>query len=291
MIVAARLYLEFELAQWRRLGRKPILWWRDDDARAPNPALDRLLALAEGLPLSLAITPDGDLEGLARRLSGVRDLTFSQHGVDHRNCRAPGADPNEHALGTPAWLIAERIADGRRRMEMAGLAPRFYTPPWNHIDDVLPQALARAGFCSLSASAAGRTTPGFSRLDSHLDILRWKPAPRFRGDGRVILSLVDRLRDRRRAGDFTKPIGLLTHHLAHDEAAWTFLEGFLTLARSRFAWVSFEAWEARQGSVNALGKRERTYRQAVSEIETVRGGALDAGIEGKGVAPLGSRLG
>ncbi len=247
MIVAARLYLELELARWRRLGRKPCIWWRDDDAREPSPALDRLLALADGLPLSLAITPDGDLEGLARRLSGVRDLTLSQHGVDHRNCRAPGADPNEHAPGTSPSAIAERIADGRSRMEAAGLAPRFYTPPWNQIDEVLPEALVQAGFSSLSA-AAGRTTPDFSRLDSDLDILRWKPAPRFRGDGRVILSLVDRLRDRRRAGDFTTPIGLLTHHLAHDEYAWAFLEGFLKLARARFAWVSFEAWAAAAGS-------------------------------------------
>jgi len=256
VIVAARLYLEFELAQWRRRGRKPCVWWRDDDAREPSPALDRLLVLAEGLPLSLAITPDGDLEGLARRLSGVRDLTVSQHGVDHQNRRAPGADPNEHPPGTSAAAIAERIAAGRRRMEAAGLTPRFYTPPWNHIDDLLPDALAQAGFTSLSASAAGRATIGFSRLDSHLDILRWKPGPRFRGDGRVILSLVKRLRDRRRAGDFTAPIGLLTHHLAHDEAAWTFLEGFLRLARTRFAWVSFGAWAAARPSA-PQGRRRR----------------------------------
>lgn len=255
MIVSARLYLSLELAQWRRLGRRPCIWWRDDDAREPSPALDRLLALAEGLPLSLAIVPDGDLEGLARRLAGVRDLTLSQHGVDHRNRREPGADPNEHPLGTPTAVIAERIAAGRRRMEAAGLTPRFYTPPWNCIDEVLPEALAQAGFSSLSASTTGRTTHDFYRLDSDLDILRWKPTPRFRGYGRTILSLVARLRDRRRAEDFTAPIGLLTHHLAHDEAAWTFLEEFLAFARARFAWVSFGAWAAARPSAPQARRR------------------------------------
>jgi hypothetical protein len=45
---------------------------------------------------------------------------------------------------------------------------------------------------------------------------------------------------RRRAGDFDAPIGLLTHHLAHDEAAWAFLEWFLAFGRRRFRWRGFE---------------------------------------------------
>jgi hypothetical protein len=37
----------------------------------------------------------------------------------------------------------------------------------------------------------------------------------------------------RRTGeaDFDEPTGLLTHHLAHDEAAWAFVDGFLAALR------------------------------------------------------------
>ena len=46
-----------ELHLWRVAGRRLGLWWRDDDARAADPALERLLGLASrhGLPLTLAV--------------------------------------------------------------------------------------------------------------------------------------------------------------------------------------------------------------------------------------------
>ena len=65
------LLLAMELRRWRAAGRKPVLWWRDDDARDDAPALRRLLALAAatGLPLTLAAIPDGDRSGLGRALA------------------------------------------------------------------------------------------------------------------------------------------------------------------------------------------------------------------------------
>ena len=38
--------LDAELDAWRRSGRQPSLWWRDDDVSEPTPALARLLDLA-----------------------------------------------------------------------------------------------------------------------------------------------------------------------------------------------------------------------------------------------------
>ncbi|MDA0702442.1 MAG: polysaccharide deacetylase, partial [Proteobacteria bacterium] len=32
-----------ELDRWAADGRRATFWWRDDDARAPGPALDALL--------------------------------------------------------------------------------------------------------------------------------------------------------------------------------------------------------------------------------------------------------
>ncbi|MGH1559493.1 hypothetical protein ACRAWD_21180 [Caulobacter segnis] len=37
------------------------------------------------------------------------------------------------------------------------------------------------------------------------------------------------LKQRRLAGRWDEPIGLLTHHLDHDHATWLFLEQFLTV--------------------------------------------------------------
>ncbi len=43
------------------------------------------------------------------------------------------------------------------------------------------------------------------------------------------------LRSRRRHGRWGEPIGLLTHHLDHDEAAWRFLDDLLLFAPLRDA--------------------------------------------------------
>src|SRR5216684_8019215 len=62
------LDLERELDAWRAAGRSATLWWRDDDAVRPTPALDRLLAIAAGVPLALAVIPGPTGAPLAERL-------------------------------------------------------------------------------------------------------------------------------------------------------------------------------------------------------------------------------
>jgi hypothetical protein len=233
----AWLSLGAELGRWRRLGRRPRLWWRDDAARAPSAALDRLLEAAAGRPLTLAIVPDGDLAGLAARLGDESALTVSQHGIDHVD-RRPG-EASEYPAGTTPEAMAAQIEAARARMVGAGLAPSVYTPTWNRIDAALAAAIPLAGFEALSAASAARAAPGLRRLDADLDILRWKGGVRFRGRRPIFRSLARQLRERRRAGDFARPIGLLTHHLAHDEAAWDFLAAFLALADDRFDWTAF----------------------------------------------------
>ncbi|HEX2018023.1 MAG TPA: hypothetical protein VGO17_03705, partial [Aurantimonas sp.] len=49
-----------ELDGWAGAGRRLDVWWRDDDAARPSPALDRLTAAAadRSLPLALAVIPD-----------------------------------------------------------------------------------------------------------------------------------------------------------------------------------------------------------------------------------------
>ena len=51
--------LDEELARWRDTERAADFWWRDDDATALTPALERLLALSRrsDVPLALAVIP------------------------------------------------------------------------------------------------------------------------------------------------------------------------------------------------------------------------------------------
>jgi hypothetical protein len=229
--------LEHELSVWRRAWRFPRLWWRDDDARAPGPALDRLLALRGDLPLTLAIIPDGDLEGLARRLADAPGVSPAQHGVDHVNRLPAGGRRSEFAANATVADVAAEIDAARRRMAEAGLAPAMFVPPWNEADDRLLVAVAAAGHAWWSGGAGGAPTAQLAHVGAEVDVLRWKGRPRFRGAARIFRALRRQLELRRAAGWDDRPTGLLTHHLALDEPAWSFLESFLPAASRLFVWA------------------------------------------------------
>ena len=78
--------LSAELDQWQASGRVATLWWRDDDAAAVTPALERLLVLQRdrGVPLALAAIPARTREALARRLERNPQLRYSNTGTHTR---------------------------------------------------------------------------------------------------------------------------------------------------------------------------------------------------------------
>lgn len=232
----ARFRLNRELARWEALGETPRLWWRDDDAGDAGAALERLLRAAAGLPLSLAVVPHGATAALARRLTGEARITVSQHGVDHRNHREPGSPAGEYPPGLAITRMAEHIRQGEQYLRRCGIFPRFYTPAWNRIDGMLAEALPLAGFHDLSGwnEEESNCCAGLNRLDVHIGLLRWRGGARFRGERRILDDLRRQLELRRTEREFERPIGLLTHHLDHDEAAWNFLDWFLYFARSHF---------------------------------------------------------
>jgi hypothetical protein len=235
----ARSRLEHELGLWRKAGQTPRLWWRDDDARQPTPALDRLLQSAKGAPIALAVIPDGDLPALARRLAPAPNVTVAQHGVDHTNRLPEGGRRSEYAAGTPQAEIDAAVSAKRDAMRAAGLSPAFFTPPWNEFDDALVAAVARAGYAAFSAGMYGKPMGGLSHIAADVDVLRWKGDPHFKGEARILNLLRRRLEARRKAGQFSLAVGVLTHHLVHDEATWGFLEWFVGWASQRFRWTSF----------------------------------------------------
>jgi hypothetical protein len=245
LAVIAGLRLRWELMRWRSAGRQAQLWWRDDDVAGACPVLERLLALAQsaGAPLTLAVIPASALAGLSQRLAGTRDVTTAQHGADHVNRRvgpAAGEFPPEWSGGE----VRAAILAGWMRMRRLPGALKVFVPPWNDIHPQLPAVLAAEGYAAWSAHGAlGADMAGaVARIDVHLDLLRWRGGARFRGRRRFLGELAAQLRRRRRAGRWGAPIGLLTHHLAHDERAWAFLAEFLPWAAREpaLAWRGLE---------------------------------------------------
>lgn len=232
-----RLRLALELAAWRRQGRQAVLWWRDDDAQDATPALARLVDLADRrrTPLTLAVIPHGVTEALAAAVAQRPHVRIAQHGVDHQN-RNSGPAAGEFPPSWTSWEIAARLRVGWSRIEALPGVRRIYVPPWNHVHPELFAALADCGYEGWSAWGTSGAAP--ERIDAHLDLMRWRGGARFRGRGRFESALLRALRERRRAERWDAPIGLLTHHLDHDAAAWAYLERFLGWSHSEpvFIW-------------------------------------------------------
>lgn len=233
------VWLELELRRWRAAGRRATLWWRDDDARGATPQLDRLLWAAAGTPLTLAVIPDGDLAALGARLSDATGVSVVQHGVDHQNRRV-GREAGEFPHDWRRIRVATQVRAGWRRLSALPGATQIYVPPWNDVHPELPAVLEDCRYVGWSAwgQTVGETVP--RRVDAHLDLMRWKGGERFRGEAKLLGELRHLLARRRRAGAWDAPIGLLTHHLVHDEAAWAFLRRFTgwTAARPDVVWRS-----------------------------------------------------
>jgi hypothetical protein len=217
-----------------RQGAPVRVWLRDDDAVDTTPALDRLAALcgAAGLPVLLAVIPVGATDALATWLLDHPFVTPCQHGFAHANHAAPGERACELGGRRSDETVMAELHRGRALLidRLGPALSGLLVPPWNRIRDSLLPGLARAGYTALS-TFAGATTPApapLPRLDCDLDIIDWRHGRR----GRSVEDLCTRLLPLiARAGASGQPIGLLTHHLQHDEAAWLFLRAFLQATR------------------------------------------------------------
>jgi hypothetical protein len=239
-----RLLLALELRRWTQAGKRARLWWRDDDARSPSRALRRLLDLSDhhAVPLTLAVIPDSEPLRLAPLLARRTQVRVIQHGVSHAD-HGQAAAGGEFAPEMTREDIVRELSSGWAALRgLPGLFPAF-APPWNDIHPALPAALRCFGFVGLSGW--GELSPATRpfRIDAHLDLMRWRGGPRFRGRGRFEADLRAALALRRRQGSWAAPIGLLTHHLAQDEAAWKYLAEFLAWSRRRpeFEWTALDA--------------------------------------------------
>lgn len=223
------------LDEWGEAGNVALFWWRDDDATARTPALERLLAIAVDydVPLCLAVIPAAaELELNFCLDAAMQQLTLAQHGYAHINHAQPGEKKSEYPAHRHPAHVAAELRHGRARLQaLCGVGPAFFVPPWNRIDPVFASALSAAGFAALSRfTDRGTGFNGFVTLDTHIDPVAWRDGGGLVAEdvwlGMLQTALVNRAEGRVMAD---KPIGLLSHHLVHDEALWDFIEDFVRI--------------------------------------------------------------
>ena len=195
-------------------GRPARFWLRDDDAVAPSAALDRLLAVMEGLPLTLAVIPAYSGADVGRAAGG-------RGGGDGRG----------------AWLGASRTMRGRARNTQELGAHRPVGVVLDELDRGVP-ASGRAARGAVRAAAGAAVEPdragggggagrdsGFRALsvfgperpgpirqvNTQVDVIDWRGTRGGRDEGVLVDEIVARI-------GTGGAVGLLTHHLVHDAA-------------------------------------------------------------------------
>jgi hypothetical protein len=241
LAAASWLDLLAELDRWDEIGRVARLWWRDDDAVAPTPQLDRLFAIAGDAPLALAVVPANAVGELAAALSAQPQISVLQHGWCHANRAADGRNtefpPERHPVD-----VADELDEGRQRLRalFGPRALRLFVPPWNRFSDRFVPLLVEAGFAAISQMAPRKTVPrGIAIIDVHVDLVAWKTTRGFVGVSIALGKLIAELQERRLSGDHSA-IGMLTHHLVMDGATEDFMAQLAeTVAAHRAAcWAS-----------------------------------------------------
>ena len=212
--------------------QRVTFWLRDDDAVAVTTALDRLLdlILQWDVPAVLAVIPMPAQPKLALRLGELGPVRVAPHGFAHRNHAGPEEKKQELGLHRPAATVLDEIWVGFDRLK--GMFPDqtvpMLVPPWNRIaPDLLPR-LPQLGLRYVSAfsnQVPHEPVPGLTQIDCQLDVIDWSKR-RSHPPDMLAGRLAALVRQRKGA---SPPIGILSHHLVHDEAAWAFLADLFRL--------------------------------------------------------------
>jgi hypothetical protein len=209
-------------------GEAIRLWWRDDDAGRDHPALARLLDLAEchDAPLALAVVPMWLDANTQARIAASPNATVLQHGFAHADHGRPEGRSIELG-GRDVETILRELEHGRAMLADAfGCAfLAVLVPPWNRLDAGLIERLTGCGFVGLSTfgrRAGAEAAPGLAQINTHLDPVDWRGTRLFVGETAALARLIAVL-------DAEEPVGILSHHLAMDEAGWAFLDRLLRM--------------------------------------------------------------
>lgn len=208
-------------------GKTAEFWWRDDDATHRVPAFARLIALSRstGIRPLIAVIP----ARAVGELDPDGEFALCQHGWNHDNHAPLGEFKAELGAHRSLATVQGELARGWLRLSaLFAHALRVLVPPHNRILAAGADELAGAGYRGLSTfGPRKKNRAGLVQVNAHCDIMDWRTRG-FAGEGSALGHIVAHLRAKLDGNaDPAEPTGLLTHHLAHDEAAWNFTEALL----------------------------------------------------------------
>lgn len=215
-----------------RASKTPIpIWWRDDDAIEPTPALDRLNELSAnlGVPVHLAVIPKQAGETLVPYVEDRPNLIPCIHGWTHQNTAPSGHKKSE--FGVPRNDGFDELVQAKARMiDLFGtnLFPLF-VPPWNRFDLSFEHGLKQAEYVGFSTFGPRTNTITTPQINTHIDPIFWR-GHRGLVEPERLIRLTAEILDARCNGiqDSIEPLGFLTHHLVHIPEVWTFCWSFMT---------------------------------------------------------------
>ena len=228
--------LNYALDDRLQAGSPVQFWLRDDDAIEPSEPLDRLLELSSNnqVPVTLAVIPALSGKSLARHLEGADQVAVAVHGWSHVNNASTVEKKQELGDHRPIEETLDELSRGFSYLaDLHGT--RFVpllVPPWNRIAPSIVERLVDLGYLGLSTFGA----PGpakITMINTHVDLIDWKGSRGGRAHDTLMAEIIEQIQIA------TNPIGLLTHHLVHDDTAWQFLEQLfaITADHSGCKWV------------------------------------------------------
>jgi hypothetical protein len=231
-----------ELDQWGEAGRAATLWWRDDDVVAASCRLDRLVSIADGVPISLAVVPATVGRGLAawithpsRSLQAAR-LSVLQHGWCHTS-HAVNGKKNEFPAERSHHAVRSELLAGRRLLTalFGARALPVLAPPWNRFASCFLPLLATCGIGAISVAKPRHNrwpVPGVTEVNVHIDLVAWAGRRGFIGESAALRGIVRHLQARRLGeADAEEPTGILTHHLVQDGPTDAFLTRLISITK------------------------------------------------------------
>lgn len=229
-----------EFQHWRDTDMILPIWWRDDDAIAPTPALEMLTSIAHdiNIPVHLAVIPKLASSALANHLHPMPMVIPLVHGWTHQNHEPKDAKKAEFGVNRPLELCLKDAEAGLyllKKMFDTRLKPMF-VPPWNRINPDLCPHLSKIGYTSLSTYSPRKSSHaaiGLTQINTHLDPIAWHDGRGLISPDILVSETVKQLQDRRLGrADNAEPFGLLTHHLVHNPDIWSFVRQFLTVLQN-----------------------------------------------------------
>ena len=203
------------------------IWWRDDDAIEPTPQLDRLIEIANRyeIEVALAVIPRTATAELPARIAAEPFVGVLQHGVAHRNHQERSRGEKAAEFGTrrdPDTALSEIAGGFARLTDLFGTAFNpVFVPPWNRIAPRIAAGLPPIGFKAVSTFTQFHPR-ALAHIQTHVDMIKWKKGAGFIGWRSAALRFDYQLA--RRRTNPAEPIGILSHHLAQDDACFAFLE-------------------------------------------------------------------